>query len=78
MVLLILILKLSSHLKKRCSTELSDTAYDVLTKEINNVNKVKKFIYINEYSELQQLMYKTTGVISPNKFVHGVQNLARI
>lgn len=33
-------------------------------------------IMLNEYSELQKLMYKTTGVISPNKFVHCVQNLA--
>ena len=34
-------------------------------------------LLLNEYSELQQLMYKTTGVISPNKFVYGVQLLAR-
>lgn len=39
--------------------------------------KVDDVILLNEYSELQQLMYKTTGVISPNKFVYGVQNLAR-
>ncbi len=33
-------------------------------------------VLLNEYSELQQLMYKSNGVISPNKFVHGVQVMA--
>ena len=44
---------------------------------MKNIKKIDDVILLNEYSELQQLMYKTTGVISPNKFVYGVQLLAR-
>jgi ubiquitin carboxyl-terminal hydrolase 8 len=48
-------------------------------KRVNKDGATVPEVYLtNEWVELQELMWKTNGVISPNKFLHHLQHLAKV
>jgi ubiquitin C-terminal hydrolase len=40
-------------------------------------NNIADSVILNEWNELNQLLWKENGVISPNKFVHHIQQIAK-
>jgi ubiquitin C-terminal hydrolase len=51
---------------------------DILSKKVKaqQINNVDDNIMLNEWVELSRLMWSVNGVVTPNKFVHNVQQLA--
>jgi len=43
-----------------------------------NIEKTPELVLVQQWVELQEIMWKNEGAVSPNKFVHHVQHLANI
>ena len=43
-----------------------------------NIEKTPELVLVQQWVELQEIMWKNEGAVSPNKFVHHVQHLANL
>lgn len=67
---------LNSCIQVLChTTELTELLFKKIDNEITNDNNNK--ILINEYKDLIKLMWSQNGIVSPNRFVHIIQIIAK-